>query len=214
MNDTKSRNADATKAAILAAAEELFAERGFSGASIAKISEKSGASGPLIIFHFKDKRGLYEAVKTSIVERYSKCLPEPIEEADGLPGLLQNIMRAMFLYYQNNPTMMRIAKWATLEGDHESWDGESEWHHRYVGHIRAAQKRGAIRDDISPFRALVMISGAIHVWWEYRNHFLRDLDQADNPEGADETYFAELETVLLRGLSPTRRRAGRLRSRE
>jgi TetR/AcrR family transcriptional regulator len=202
MTDMKTRDAEATKAAILAAAEELFAERGFAGTPISRISERSGASGPLIIFHFKDKRGLYKAVKAAIARRYSEYLPAPIEEAEGLEDILQNIMHTMFSYYRENPTLMRIANWTNLEGNDESWDGESDWHHRYIDQIRAAQGKGEIRDDISPYRILVIITGAIHVWWEYHGHLLRDLSQSETPEVADERYFEELKAVLLRGLSP------------
>ncbi len=202
MAEAKKRDAEATRAAILAAAEEIFAERGFAGTSIGRISRKCGASGPLIIFHFKDKRGLYEAVKAAIVGRYSECLPGPIEEARGLRGILRHILRAMFSYYKNNPTMTRIVNWTTLEGDVGNWGGESDWHHRYMGQIRDAQEKGDIRDDISPYRALILITGAIHVWWEFHEHLLRDLDQTDDPDIADETYCNEIEAVLLRGLSP------------
>lgn len=205
MTDTKTRDAEATKAAILAAAEKLFAENGFAGTSIGKISAKSGMSGSLILFHFKDKQRLYKAVKAAIVKRYSEYLPAPIEEAEGVQGILQNIMQAMFSYYRNNPTMMRIANWSTLEGDDEPWGDESEWHHRYIGQIRAAQEKDEIRDDISPFRVLVIITGAIHVWWEYHDHMLHDLGKADTPEAADEGYFKDLQAVLVRGLAPAHR---------
>ncbi len=188
--------------AILEAAEQLFSEQGFAGTTISQIAERSGQSGSLVIFHFKSKKSLYKAVKASIVARYSACLPEPIEEVEGLHGILRNLMRAMFSYYRNNPTMVRIANWANLEGDHEAWGGESDWHHRYVGQIEAAQRRGEIRDDISPFRALIIITGAIHVWWEFHDHMLRDLDQTDTPDAADECFFHDLEAVLVRGLGP------------
>jgi TetR/AcrR family transcriptional regulator len=202
MTEAKTRDAGATKAVILAAAEDLFAESGFAGTSISRIAKKSGVSGALIMFHFKDKPGLYQAVKGSIIQRYSECLPAPLESAETLPAILHNILRAMFLYYKNNPTMSRMSNWGRLEGDLEPWPGEDEWHHRYMDQIRNAQTRGEIRDDISPYRALIIITGAIHVWWEYRDHMLRDLHQEDQPEVGDTEYFNELMAVLLRGLSP------------
>ncbi len=202
MKPTGTRDAEATQSAILAAAEELFAEKGFAGTSIANISEKSGASGPLIMFHFKDKRGLYQAVKESIVKRYSQCLPEPIERAETLPEILNNILEAMFTYYRNNPTMSRMANWGRLEGDKEPWPGEEEWHHRYTDQIEKAQAIGEIRPDISPYRALIFITGAIHVWWEYNEHILVDLGQNATPDAGEEMYRQELEAILLRGLSP------------
>jgi len=201
MAKSSNRDAAATKATILAAAEELFAERGFAGTSIKKISEKSGASGPLIIFHFKDKSGLYVAVKAAIVKRYSECLPAPLDSHKPFHESLENIVKSMFSFYKNNPTLLRLANWGRLEGEVDPWQGEEEWHHRYVDHIRAAQQNGEIRDDISPLRVLVMICGAIHIWWEYHEHFLKDLGKSEDGETADGEYLDELISVVLRGLS-------------
>ena len=204
MHANKTRDAEATRTAILAAAETLFAERGFAGTSIAGISEVCGASGPLIIHHFKDKRGLYRAVKSDIVRRYAACLPTPPEVLGGLRGILESVMTSMFSYYRNNPTMVRIANWSLLEGDTEPWGGESEWHHLYIGLIRDAQARGEIREDILPYRVLIIMTGAIHTWWEYHEHMLRDLEQTNDPDAADAGYLEDLQAVLLRGLSPRR----------
>ena len=202
MTETNAAENQSGKTAILDAAELLFSEQGFAGTTISQIAEKSGQSGSLVIFHFKNKESLYEAVKAAIVDRYSTCPPEPIEEAEGLEEILRNFMRAKFAYYRNNPTMVRLANWTSLEGDLDEWEGASEWHRRYIDKIEAAQKTGEIRDDITPYRAMVIIVGAIHVWWEYHDQMLRALDATGSPDAADESYFAELEAILQRGLAP------------
>lgn len=186
-------------------AEALFSQRGFDGTSISQIADKSGTSGPLIMFHFKDKRGLYQAVKATIVQRYEECSPPPSSHnTDNEPfdEMLENMLRGMFAYYKNNPTIIRLSAWANLEGDHDEWPGESEWHHRYLGHLRAAQKKGEMRKDLTPYKVLCMISGTVHIWWEYHAHFLEDLDETGNSEKADEQYLQELLSLLKRGLSP------------
>jgi TetR/AcrR family transcriptional regulator len=118
MNDT-SRDAEKTRERILSAAEALFAERGFAGTSISAISRLSGCSGPLILFHFQDKRGLYRAVQSAIIDRYNEFLPEPVEQFVTLEGFLAYLLRTMFRYYERNPAMIRIANWRRLEGDNE-----------------------------------------------------------------------------------------------
>ncbi len=198
----KTRDAEATRAAILDAAEGLFAKHGFAGTSLAAIADICGASAPLILHHFKDKRGLYRAVKEAIVKRYAACWPAPSETVSGLPDILSTLMSTMFAYYKQNPTMVRIANWSLLEGDDEPWGGESEWLQRYIGQIQEAQRRGEIRSDIPPYRVLIIINGAIHTWWEYHEHMLRDLEQADDPDAADAGYFHDLRAVLLQGLAP------------
>ena len=64
MTATRRTRADgeATRRRILEAAAELAGERGFDGASIAAISERSGAPKSSIYHHFEDKDRLIEAV--------------------------------------------------------------------------------------------------------------------------------------------------------
>jgi len=52
---------DPTKARLLEAAGEEFAEKGFEGATIRSISQRAGANLAAINYHFGDKEHLYEA---------------------------------------------------------------------------------------------------------------------------------------------------------
>jgi len=65
--------------AILQAALELFAERGFHGTAVPLIAEKARVGAGTIYRHFKDKEGLvnelYRRWKTHLFERVTKDLP-------------------------------------------------------------------------------------------------------------------------------------------
>ena len=198
----KKRDADATKSAILHAAEELFAAKGFEGTSISDISQKSGSSGPLILFHFKEKKGIYEAVKAAIVKRYDKEHKMKPKYENSFKTFLEDLVETMSVFYRDNPNMTRIANWARLEGDIEPWPGEEEWLHLYINEIDEAQNRGEVRDDLSPFNILIMISGAIHTWWEYHDHFMRRLGKPIDTSVMDEQFARQLLSFVLRGLSP------------
>ncbi len=200
MAPARKREGALTKEAILRAAEELFADKGFAGTSISQIAQKSGCSGPLIVFHFKDKRRLYEAVKAAIVQR-SKSHLEPPEIFEDFASALRSIVASMFAFYKNNPTMIRLANWGRLEGDDDDWPGEDEPLERYLDVIHQGQRRGQVRSDLSPQRILIMISGTIHIWWEYHDRFMRDLGPNANPEIEDQRYYEQLIEVLLRGVS-------------
>lgn len=54
--------AERTRAAILDAAETVFAEAGFAGASVRAIAQRAGVNQPLIHYHFESKDRLYEEV--------------------------------------------------------------------------------------------------------------------------------------------------------
>ncbi len=200
----KTRDAEKTKEQILEAAESLFAEKGFAGTSLRELSEKSGASGPLIVFHFKDKQGVYNAVKATIINRYIQTDRQNAED-DSFNSFLKHLLDSMFQFYRDNPTMMRLANWGRLEGETDPWPGEDELHHEYCHRILQAQEQGEIRDDITPLNISIMICGAVHIWWEYHEHFIKHSVAGAQaaPVDADEFYFQQCLSVILRGLSKT-----------
>jgi AcrR family transcriptional regulator len=57
----KRRNAPQTKAKILAAAQQAFAEHGYGQAGIRDIAALAGISSPLLLRYFGSKSGLFEA---------------------------------------------------------------------------------------------------------------------------------------------------------
>ena len=71
------RDPEGTRAAVLAAAERLFAEQGFANTSLRDISCTSGVSHPLIHHHFGSKEGLYQAVKRRLVENSAASFRTP-----------------------------------------------------------------------------------------------------------------------------------------
>ncbi len=63
------RPASGAREAILNAADEVFGELGFDGASTREIGERSDANKALIHYHFGNKEGLLEAVLDGYFER-------------------------------------------------------------------------------------------------------------------------------------------------
>lgn len=109
------------------------------------------------------------------------------------------MVRWMFEFYRGNPTLVRLANWTHLEGGGEPWPGESEWYRAFMECIGAAQARGEIRDDLSPLTISGIICGAVHIWWEYHDHFMEHA--AGSPPGLDEQYLEQLLSFVSRALS-------------
>ena len=74
----------ATRAKILQAALDLFAERGFDGASIRDIAKRAGVFHGLIKYHFESKEELWKSAVDYLFERQSKEMADP----DGFDELL------------------------------------------------------------------------------------------------------------------------------
>jgi AcrR family transcriptional regulator len=62
LNNKQIRDAEATQAVILAAAEEEFAKHGLTATRTEAIAAKTGVVKSMIYYYFKDKESLYQAV--------------------------------------------------------------------------------------------------------------------------------------------------------
>lgn len=196
------RDGEETKRRILNAAEELFAEKGFDGTTIREVAERSGLSGPLILFLFQSKEGLYEAVKDAIVRRWQANLGGAFVPKGAAWAFVETMIEAVFAFYRDNPTMVRIANWERLAGDDAPWGGEEEIHRWYRASLVEAQRRQEIRDDISPLAITALISGAVHVWWEFRGHMEEHVRQGSYDPISDDAYLDQITSVIRRGLAP------------
>jgi TetR/AcrR family transcriptional regulator len=58
----RERDAEATREALINAATELFAERGFDGAKIDAIARRAGVNKAMVSYHFAGKQGLYAVI--------------------------------------------------------------------------------------------------------------------------------------------------------
>ena len=66
------RPSDLTRQNIVRAATDLFAEKGFDGASVRAIVTKARVNQAAINYHFKGKDGLYLEVLKSAVEAFTR----------------------------------------------------------------------------------------------------------------------------------------------
>lgn len=67
---TRSRDAAASKQALLEAAQSLFGQRGFESTTVRDIGERAGVDGALIARYFGSKADLYIATVVAEAQRY------------------------------------------------------------------------------------------------------------------------------------------------
>ena len=109
-DDTRS-----TSDRILDAAEDLFAEKGYSATSLGDVADRVGIRSPSLYNHFKNKEALYEAV----LERLLKDFSAPLLELEGGPVTQERVgywLEAIVRQRHSNPNLARLLQHAALSG--------------------------------------------------------------------------------------------------
>jgi AcrR family transcriptional regulator len=93
---------------MLAAALELFSEKGFHNVSMHEIAWKSEfAIGTLYKF-FKNKEDLYKALMLEQADKFGEALTKAIEEPDDEVEKLRNYVRTKGQMFRDNISMVRL----------------------------------------------------------------------------------------------------------
>jgi len=150
------RDARATKALLLEAATDEFAEYGFSGARIDRIAERGGANKRLLYVYFGDKDDLFDAV----LDEQSKAVIAAVPLPD---GDLCAFAAARFDYMLANPRARRLANWRTFERS-EPTEAERRSFKERVETVAAAQKAGRLREDIPAVDLFAMVLRLTESW--------------------------------------------------
>lgn len=95
-----------TRAAILAAAERIFAKAGLAGARTDDIAAAAGVNKALLYYYFTSKRGLYEAVLEDHFREFNRRALEVLAAPDAARTVL---LRYVSLYFDFISARQRYA---------------------------------------------------------------------------------------------------------
>lgn len=118
----KAREAPAsTKARILATAEQVFAAKGFAGASTREIAAKAGVNISSLHYHWESKETLYFAVFQNIYDRILELvrssIPEKLASSKASRAVVETSMGTLFDYFADHPSIPRLLVRRLLEND-------------------------------------------------------------------------------------------------
>jgi AcrR family transcriptional regulator len=105
---SRTSRAERTRAAILDEAERLFAEGGFDGTRLADVAAAVGIQRASIVYHFKDKRELYDAVLADVLSGFRERLEAALAEAGTLLERIEAGVGAWVDYVGSRPSMARL----------------------------------------------------------------------------------------------------------
>ncbi|MEM9290986.1 MAG: TetR family transcriptional regulator [Acidobacteriota bacterium] len=199
---TARRDPEATRTAILDAAEECFIARGLGETSVSAIARKAKVTKSLIHHHFGSKAKLWEEVKQRRFAEYAERQLEMLEQSEPEAGLLKESLSLYFHFLKANPSLVRMVTWMYLEEDEECIDMNRAVLEGGTEAIRQGQEIGQIRDDVDPrFLLFVFLAIAEH-WFQFRNTVCSHLEIDGSPEERDQTYFETMTKIFFEGVLP------------
>ncbi|MBV8804450.1 MAG: TetR family transcriptional regulator, partial [Sinobacteraceae bacterium] len=158
------RDADATRAEILAVATEEFSAKGLSGARVDEIAERTHTVKRMIYYYFGSKEGLYRAVLESAYDHIRTI--ESDLDLDSLPPqkALRQLVTVTFDYHNKHPEFVRLVMNENIhQGVHIGHLGNIKERNRTViATLRKLIDRGVkarcFRPDIDPIELHMTIS--------------------------------------------------------
>ncbi|GAB5451058.1 MAG: HTH-type transcriptional regulator RutR [Halioglobus sp.] len=100
---------------ILEAAEDLFAEKGYSATSLGEVADRVGIRSPSLYNHFKNKEALYQAVLERLLEDFSAPLAE-LEKGPVNKERVFEWLETIVRQHHANPNLARLLQHAALSG--------------------------------------------------------------------------------------------------
>jgi AcrR family transcriptional regulator len=109
-----------TKGRILAAAEAVFAARGFEGASTREIAAQAGVNISSLHYHWSSKDALYVAVFQDVFDRLTGLLRGTLgrlAEERSREVVVARVMGELVAFLADNPTVSKLLVRRLLESD-------------------------------------------------------------------------------------------------
>lgn len=97
----------ATREKLLAAAESVFAEKGYDGAKISDIAEEAGCSVGAVYFRFKDKDALFFAIAESFIEDSRNGLARLFEPSASAEEIIRTYVTASAANFRKHRGLFR-----------------------------------------------------------------------------------------------------------
>lgn len=138
----------ATRRALLSAAEEVFGEAGYTGASVAEIVRRAGVAQGTFYVYFPDKKAAFEELVRVLNHDMRRHLSAAIDGMDNRVEMERAGFEAFFSWVSEHRALYKLVREAEFV-DREIY----RWHYDtlaegYSRGLRQAMERGDIAGDV------------------------------------------------------------------
>ena len=170
----KDANPERTRANILDAAEEEFADQGFHGTRMVAIAKRAGVTHGLLHYYFDSKDGLYEEVVGRLFGRHQQLFERLISEGNRLTA--RDLVLESFDLFWAHPNQVRIMLWEMASGDDRVERSMKTFYHTMAGALTGltADAPSPPEHGRDPRDVYVSILGALVVYF-FRDPTIKQL---------------------------------------
>jgi len=159
---TPSRS-ERTRSALLREAERLFASKGFDGTRLEDVAEAVGIRRASIVYHYRDKRELYDAVLEGLFGDFLARLEPFLAEEGRVSTLMEGAVDAWVTYIAERPALPRLLLREFVDSDATDRPRLLTHIEPYTARIeRFVESRAAARggSELDPAHVACAIAGA------------------------------------------------------
>lgn len=195
-----------TRQALLAAGTQLFAERGFKGATADLIARRAGVNKAMINYHFRGKRGLHDAILEDAFGHLIARL-EPIRAAmHPAPERLRDFIRTFAAFAVARPGFPAMLLREVIAGGEQIPRRTFEHLVAVFGVVREIVEAGALEGSLRPLHPLlthISLIGSLAFFFATAAFRERMIAVGALPIAppAPEDYVRHIEDLMTRGLS-------------
>lgn len=171
----QTRDPDATRAAILKAATDEFAQHGLGGARVDRIAEKAGINKRMLYYYFGDKAGLFLAV----LEQAYRDIRDAeqalnLSAVDPVEGI-RRLIAFTWNYYLEHPEFLRLLNSENLHrAEHLKRSKEVRaMHSPFVAMIddllERGRRSGVFRAGVDPVQLYISIASLSYFYLSNRH---------------------------------------------
>ncbi|TDB05627.1 TetR/AcrR family transcriptional regulator [Halomonas marinisediminis] len=186
---------------ILAAAERVFADHGYRGASLAEIAARAGLPKSNLLYYMGSKRGLYVRLLERMMARWNALLDE-ISVDDDPAEVLEAFIRSKMQLSRRHPEGSRLFAAEILAGApflQEYLRGDlRDWVEARAAIFRQWAERG-LMDPVDPVWLIFLIWSATQHYADFEAQVVGITDRESLSDSDVESITTFLTRVILKG---------------
>jgi AcrR family transcriptional regulator len=196
------RDAEATKARILDAAEEEFASAGLSGARTEAIASRTGVTKAMLYYYFQSKEQLYQAVLERLFSDHILAVKDPAWDEGDPAEMLERYIRQFLSRASRNPNIPAIVAYEAMQnkGKYYKEVGIISTYQTIARILERGMQSGKFR-QVDAYHAAVTIVGACVFYFCSRENIKHLWDDCDIlSQDMVNAHMDEAARLIMKGL--------------